>query len=240
MILFTSALFFLTYMLKHILFDLDHTLWDFDGNSHLAKIELYHKFHLANIFSSFDEFVSIYTSYNTRLWSEYAAGQTNKDNVSIGRFYYPMLDKGYDNYELARQIADFYLQNTAQRTSLMPNTLNTLDYLCHKYTLHIITNGFVEVQYKKIKLSGLDKYIKGIFISDEIGAMKPSKEFFNYVLNSINATCDECIIIGDSPESDIAGGHLNNIKTIYYNSRNINCQYPTTTIHDLIQLTELL
>lgn len=227
-------------MYKHILFDLDHTLWDFEGNSHLAKIELYDRFRLSELFSSFDEFVEIYTAYNTKLWNDYANGQTDKENVSVGRFYYPILDKGCDDYEKARQMADFYLQNTAQRTALMPNALQTLSHLSKKYSLHIITNGFVEVQYKKIETSGLGKYISKIFISDEIGAMKPSKEFFNHVISQLNTTNEDCLIVGDSPESDIAGGILNNIDAIYYNSRNTSCPYDVKCINDLVELIDIL
>lgn len=227
-------------MLQHILFDLDHTLWDFDSNSHLTKLEMYDYYDLDSIFSSFNDFETIYTFHNTHLWKEYAAGRTNKQNVSVGRFYYPMLEKGLDDYNKAQQMADFYLYKTAQRTQLMPNALDTLKYLSNKYQLHIITNGFVEVQYKKVELSGIGKYVKEVFISDEIGAMKPSKEFFDTVLRKLNTTAESCLIVGDSPESDIVGGINNNIEAIYYNSRNVVCPYNVKTINNLAELTSIL
>lgn len=227
-------------MTQHILFDLDNTLWDFDSNSHLAKVDMFHHFNLDTIFSSFDEFLSIYNTHNTHLWKEYAAGRTDKENVSVERFYLSMLDKGVDDYAKAKEMALFFLSNTSQRTTLKPNALSTLEYLSHKYQLHIITNGFVEVQYKKITLSGIGNYTQHVFISDEIGALKPAKHFFDVVIRRLNTSPDKCIIVGDSIESDIEGGINYNIKAIYYNPHNNTCPHNVTSISDLSELTLIL
>lgn len=227
--------------IKHLLFDLDHTLWDFDGNSLLAMRELYSKFGLEEFFVSFDAFHDVYLGHNKRLWRDYAAGTIGKEQVSVGRFYLPLLEHGSDNYARATQMAEFYLQATSDRTGLMPHALQTLEALAPRYTMHVVTNGFREVQHKKVANSGLGQYISHVFISDEIGAMKPSTEYFSHVLRAINATPDQCALIGDSPESDIEGALNSGITPVFYNSRGVEPLHQgVATIASLSELPALL
>lgn len=226
-------------MIRHILFDLDHTLWDFDGNSLDAMHELYRHFDLAECFASFDDFHTRYLRHNAELWRLYAAGEVDKATVTHGRFFRTLSEVTTPTAELTAAMGQYYLDATSLRTGLMPNALTTLSTLRDKgYCLSIITNGFREVQYKKISRSGLRPYISGVFISDEVGAMKPSPLFFGRVLEKLGATAAECIVVGDNLHSDILGAQDCGIRAVYYNSRHENFHYLGEQIYDLSELAD--
>ncbi|MBP5366377.1 MAG: YjjG family noncanonical pyrimidine nucleotidase [Bacteroidales bacterium] len=208
-------------MVKHILFDLDHTLFDFNRNSFIALRMLYMKFGLKKHFHSLDSFLSTYKTHNILLWQLFAKNEVDKEGVSVGRFYRSLCDVGVDNYALARQMADFYLRTTSEQKRLMPYALATLRYLYRRpYKISIITNGFVEAQYRKINNCGLSHFMTGVFISEEIGAKKPTPEFFDAVFKSLDTNASECVVVGDSMESDIQGAVSLGIRAILYNPDN--------------------
>lgn len=224
-------------MIKHILFDLDHTLWDFETNSNIAMRELYRNYDLKRYFSSYEAFHNTYLAYNTQLWADYAKNIVSKTEVSVGRFYKPLINIGIDDYQLATEMANFYLEATSRRKHLLPFALETIRRLHRNYHLHIATNGFKEVQYKKIATSGIGRYIDNIFISEEIGAMKPTKQFFEYIFKKLKTNVTECIMVGDNPESDIRGAMEIGMRSVLYNSRNIECPFSVETIYSLRELS---
>ncbi len=229
--------------IEHIIFDLDHTLWDFDSNSFEAKEELFERYNLSARFSSFEDFHERYLRHNTELWSKYSAGQITKHDVSTGRFYLPLREcavssSAMDDMQLAEELGKFYLMNTAERKHLMPDALEVLNYLKTKgYALHVATNGFKEVQHIKIDGSGIGQYITGRFISDEIGVMKPSADFFNVVMKHLGTTPDRCAMVGDNPEADIEGARQFGLVPIFYNSRALDVDM--IGVHKIKSLTEL-
>jgi len=202
---------------KHILFDLDHTLWDFQTNSMLTLRELFDELGLKRFFGDFDTFFSLYEDNNLRLWAEYRKGAISKKDLNFQRFNYPFEVSGFDEKKLAQKYADEFVRRSPLKKELMPGAVDVLEYLKPKYRLHIITNGFKEVQDVKLKVSGLGRYFDRIFISELIGVQKPDKYFFEYAVRSLNASKKECLVIGDSYEADILGAKNFGLDHVFYN-----------------------
>lgn len=227
---------------KHIFFDLDKTLWDFDTNSSLALKELYHKYELASKgIPSIEEMIDIYDKINQKLWSQYAKNIISKETLRTQRFNETFEYFGLYNYELAFQFGLDYIKVSPQKNILYPNTIETLNYLKYKYQLHIITNGFEEVQFIKLKSSGILHFFNEIITSEKAGAKKPDKAIFEFALNEANTSPEYSIMIGDDLDADIKGALNSNIRAIYFNPQitdKISGDF--LSINSLIKLTELL
>jgi putative hydrolase of the HAD superfamily len=208
---------------QHILFDLDHTLWDFNKNSHEALSEVFNKAELKflhdKLEGDFDVFYKIYHQYNDVYWEKYRNGEVNKEEVRNLRFYDSLKCFDVNNMDLAIFMADEYLKISPYKTHLVPGTIDLLDYLNNKYQLHIITNGFNEVQFIKLAHSNLKNYFDVVVTSEEAGANKPDATIFNYTLNKIKTLHHQCIMIGDSFTSDIIGARNVGIDQIYFRDK---------------------
>ncbi len=216
---------------RHLFFDLDHTLWDFDSNSTDTLVELYDQYGLEKYFDSFETFHKQYEKHNTTLWRLYRGGKIKKGELNFERFRQPLQSAGCTDEDMARRLSSDYLIVSPTKTALLPYAAGILDYLKEKYSLYIISNGFNEVQHRKLELSGIRHYFKRIFISDIIGIHKPNRDFFDYIVKSTNARKNECIVIGDSIETDIEGALNAGLDAIFYNSRAI--------VHDKEGLIEI-
>ena len=143
---------------KHLFFDLDNTLWDFERNSTEALTELYHKYSLQKLgVSSLEIFLEKYKERNAMMWDEYRLGKIDKATLRDKRFQLTFWDMGLDAETAPNELPDEYLRISPRKTHLFPHAHETLSYLCSKYTLHIITNGFVEAQEIKLQASDLEK-----------------------------------------------------------------------------------
>lgn len=216
---------------KHLFFDLDHTLWDFDSNSTDTLVELYDKYNLGRYFDDFETFHKSYEKCNTLLWKQYRYGKIKKSELNIQRFSQPLIAAGCNDTNIATNLGKDYLTISPTKTALLPYANEILSYLKEKYNLYIISNGFNEVQHRKIELSGIKHYFTKLYISEIIGIHKPNKEFFDYIVKSSNARKNECLIIGDSIETDILGAINSGLDAIFYNSR--------AMVHDLEGVTEI-
>lgn len=157
------------------------------------------------------------------------------------RFRQPLIAGGCNDETIARDLGSDYLRISPTKTALLPYATGILDYLHQKYSLYIISNGFNEVQHRKIELSGIRHYFKKIYISELIGIHKPNKEFFDYIIKSSNARKNECLIIGDSMETDIEGALNAGLDAIFYNSRAmVHDKEGITEINSLLQLKNYL
>jgi putative hydrolase of the HAD superfamily len=191
---------------RHIFFDLDKTLWDFDTNSIETISEIFDKHRLTERgVDSFDEFLEVYNRNNHMLWEFYRQGEIVKEVLNIRRFAMTLHEFGITDNLLSSKIAEEYVSLSPTKTNLFPHTIDILEYLSRKYVLHIITNGFEEVQYRKLKLAGLMKYFKEIITSEDAGSKKPQLLIFNYALKRSGALPDESLMIGDDEEVDIIG-----------------------------------
>ncbi len=203
---------------KHVFFDLDDTLWDFQTNAKNSLHTTYDQLHLARFFSSFDDFFRLYTQKNNELWDLYGANKITKDFLKAERFRYPLRQVGAEPCEvLAGQIGESYLDLLPTRTKLVTHAKELLDYLHEKYTLSIVSNGFVEVQRQKIRNSGIAGYFAQVVLSEEAGALKPDKRIFDYALRLNRARPEETIMIGDRYPADIVGAQNAGIDQLYFN-----------------------
>lgn len=225
---------------KHIYIDLDRTLWDFKVNSAETLRDLYVKYNLSNVFPGYDIFKDRFISNNDILWEQYYKGEIKKDILRTLRFHMTLGDYGLKDKELAKSLDDDYIMISPTKTSLFPHTLESLDYLYSKYNLYIITNGFNEVQFTKLRNSGLEKYFKRIVTSESTGYMKPRIEIFNYAVTSANARKKECIMIGDDLQADILGAKNAGIDQVYFNPEKIQHEEtPSFEIYSLIELKNI-
>jgi len=192
--------------IKAVFFDLDHTLWDFDTNSRETLQELYVDFKLEEIgvISSL-AFIESYIEINHRMWDQYDNGVITKEFLRTGRFQEALSAHNvYDNI-LVDDLASSYLSRCPLKGNVMKGTFAILDYLSDKYELHIITNGFLEVQHIKLKSGQLADYFKHIHISEEVGYKKPHRKIFDHAVRLANTDHDRCVMIGDNPATDIKG-----------------------------------
>lgn len=204
--------------LKHIFLDLDRTLWDFETNSHEELINLYHSHHLHQRGISLpEEFIKIYKQINEDCWERYRNNKLSKEKLRGERFYLSLNYFGIDNLNLANKIGEDYVKNSPYRTKVISGTFELLDHLSKNYNLHIITNGFEEVQHIKLKESGLAKYFEQVITSEEAGAKKPAKKVFEFALMKSSARVEESVMVGDDLKTDIEGAIDIGMKSIYFN-----------------------
>ena len=225
-------------IVKDIFFDLDHTLWDFDKNSMLAFKRVFKKF---KITIEFDAFLKIYEPINVEYWKKYREDKVSKENLRRGRLIdsFIFFDLIYTT-EKIDEIADAYIQELPFDNHLFEGAVEILDYLILKYKLHIITNGFEEVQHKKLKNSGIDHYFSTVTTSEEVGLKKPNPKVFLTALNKANSLPAQSVMIGDSLEADILGANNIGMQTIFYNYRNENISKKIKSIDSLLEIKNYL
>jgi len=227
-------------MYKHVFIDLDDTIWDFHANAKLSLQEVYENRNLNRYFEDFEHFFIIYAKRNLELWEMYGKGEISKEFLMVERFRHPLALMGVDNDELAIQIGDEFLDILPTKTMLVPYAIELLDYLFPKYSLTIISNGFVEVQYKKLRSSNIEHYFSHIVLSEAAGALKPDKRIFEYALELNNAIASETVMIGDSYAADIVGARNAGIDQIYltqqHDSKQINATYLVKSLDELIRI----
>lgn len=207
---------------KHIFFDLDHTIWDFDKNAEETLHELYALHRLNDIgLTSADVFIETYTANNHKLWREYHLGNITKAALREARFKQTFLDLGVHPDVIPHGFEDAYVQMCPTKTNLFPHAHETLEYLQAKYTLHLISNGFKESQDIKIGNTGLGRYFTHIIVSEVIGVNKPDKAIFQHAVDLADANKAESIMIGDSLEADVRGALNFGMDAIYFNPMNL-------------------
>lgn len=199
----------------HIFFDLDNTLWDFERNSRNAMYITFNQFK-QNTAVEFNLFFETYTKHNHDLWESYRNNEVGKKDLTRLRFQNTFTElemKGVD----ADEMNLLYLTEMPKQKVLNEGVIDILDYLKKKqYQLNVITNGFKEVQYKKIETSGLRTYFDKIFISEEIKSKKPESKIFEHSIKSSNARKSKSIMIGDDWDVDILGAITYGIDAIHY------------------------
>ena len=197
-----------------IFFDLDRTLWDFDLNAHTTLVELCH---LNNLKVDTEDFIKCYNNHNEKLWSLYRENKISKETLRSKRFKLTLADFSIDNDDLATKLGDKYVAKCPLQTALFPYTFEILKYLQKKYKLHIITNGFEEVQHIKLNASGLTPFFQKIITSEKVNVKKPDPKIFDYALNLVAAKSKNTIMIGDDLPVDIIGAKKIGIHQIYFN-----------------------
>ena len=201
--------------IRHVFFDLDHTLWDFDKNSSLAFSSIFQK-HRIEV--ELADFLKVYTPINENYWKLYKEDRVTKEDLRYGR-----LKESFDGLKInvtdsqINSLSIDYIEHLPNHNHLLEGTLEILDYLYPTYKLHIITNGFAEVQRRKLETSGILKYFSSVTTSEDVGVKKPHRRIFETALQSAMANVHESIMIGDNLEADILGAKQFGMQAILYN-----------------------
>lgn len=228
---------------RHLFFDLDHTLWDFDLNAKHSLDDLYTKYELADLLQcNFTDFFSAYLIHNAALWKSYEEGKTTVEDLKWKRMWRTLLNFKNADEKLAKVLSVEFLEILPTKKALFPETTETLDYLKEKnYQLHLITNGFRLTQHQKLINSGLDKYFREVITSECSNSMKPKKEIFEFALDKTKADLAESIMIGDNLNADILGANNAGMDSIYVNHIKSNLTHTATyQITHFNQLKDIL
>lgn len=226
-------------MIKHIFFDLDHTIWDFDRNAEETLMELFDHYRLPELgLSSPQNFIQTYTENNHLLWSQYHLGKISKETLRAERFNKTFRQLGVQPELIPQQFEEDYVRISPTKTNLFEGSEKVLAYLQKKYTLHIISNGFKETTLTKMRVSNLNPFFKNVIISEEVGVNKPDPRVFAYALEKAGATKDESVMIGDSLEADIRGAQDFGMRAIFFNP--LNRDKPEDVSMQITHLEELM
>ena len=227
---------------KHIFFDLDRTLWDFDAAAEVAFERIYEKYHLKSLgIPSAHDFHEVYHPLNEQLWVLYRANKITKDDLNRTRFVLPLEHYGIHDTTLADHLSEDYVYWSPRIVRLVPGTLELLDYLKPKYHLHLITNGFQEVQHTKLSGSGMEPYFETLTVSEEVGVKKPDPEIFYHALAKAHAKPSESLMIGDEMAVDIDGARAVGMDTVLFNPKNETVEGERTfEVRNLNEILEIL
>ncbi|MBE2272796.1 MAG: noncanonical pyrimidine nucleotidase, YjjG family [Flavobacteriales bacterium] len=204
--------------IRHIFFDLDNTLWDHRNNAYLTLKEIYKRENVQEKYNlGFEDFHREYFTINERLWAQIRDGEIDKEYLRKHRFYDSFLFFGIDDYDLAQVFEQNFLDEILNYNDLVEGAFELLEYLSEKgYTLHILSNGFKEVTYRKCELSGIQNYFKTITSADELNVRKPQPEIYEYALKKANAKKEESIMIGDDWIADVEGALSFGIDAVFF------------------------
>lgn len=223
---------------KHLFFDLDHTLWDFDKNSALTFEKI---FEINNLEVELNSFLDVYMPINLAYWKLYREEKIDKTSLRFAR-----LKDAFDalniaiNTRLIYKLSDDYITHLSTFNHLFDGTITILDYLKPKYTLHIITNGFKEVQHGKLNKSGIAHYFETVTNSEMVGVKKPNSKIFKHALDLAKATAEESLMIGDNLEADILGALNFGIDAVCFNYHKENIPNEIESINQLLELKHYL
>lgn len=225
--------------IKHVFFDLDHTLWDFEKNSALTFQEIFKKNQIEVVF---EDFLKVYSPINFNYWKLYREEKVSKPELRYGR-----LKDTFDqlSYHISDEMIDIlakeYIDYLPLFNHLFEGTIELLEYLKPKYELHIITNGFEEVQTKKMEKSNIIKYFDQVITSEAVGVKKPNPKIFSFAVDVANANPKESIMIGDNLEADIQGALDFGLSAIHCNfERLTNVPRNINSIDHLLEIKQYL
>jgi putative hydrolase of the HAD superfamily len=224
--------------ISHVFFDLDHTLWDFDKNSALTFEKI---FELNDIGTNLDEFLEVYVPINLNYWKLYREEKIDKASLRYGR-----LNDAFNalNVEIKTsmiyKLSEDYIKYLSTFNHLFEGTIEILDYLKPKYNLHIITNGFKEVQQGKLNQANIDHYFQTVTNSEMVGVKKPNPKIFNHALTMAKATPENSIMIGDNYEADIMGALNLGFEAICFNYHNEILSEDIIEINHLKEIEQFL
>ena len=225
-------------LIKSIFFDLDHTLWDFEKNSELSFKKIFKKY---TITINFEKFIEAYIPINFKYWKLYRNGEISKEFLRYNRlkevfnlFDYKINDKIINN------ISHDYIEFLPENNKLMDGAIEILEYLKPKYRLFIITNGFREVQDKKLKNSKIKHYFEAIYDSESVGVKKPDPKIFKYALKDSGSNANESLMVGDNYEADVLGAKKLRINTLHFVAHGEKIHNKNETIFKLIELKSIL
>jgi putative hydrolase of the HAD superfamily len=223
---------------KHIFFDLDHTLWDFEKNSALTFKHVFEKY---SIEVPYDRFIELYVPINAKYWKLFRDDKITQEELRYGRLKEAFELVGYSaTQDMLKVLSEEYVANLPNFNHLYEGAIEILEYLKPKYSLHIITNGFHQVQAGKLKNSNLERYFDTITNSDMAGCKKPNPIIFEFALNAAKAEKGCSIMIGDCIEADVQGALDCGMDAIYFNEHRLEAPKSIIQVNHLLELKNLL
>lgn len=202
---------------QHLFFDLDHTLWDFRGNSRETLRELFVTERIGEAgVPNVGDFIECYEEINHAMWASYSAGRIPKEVLRVLRFRDALFRFGVKDNDLAARIGREYIERCPRKGMLMPGALEMLDQVKGRFKLHIITNGFDEVQGVKLANSGITSYFDVVLTSERAGAPKPDPRIFQEALKRTRASATNSLMIGDNVEADMLGARQAGWDHVHY------------------------
>lgn len=227
-----------THQITDVFFDLDHTLWDFDRNSALAFETVFKKH---GISLALDTFLPVYEPINELYWKKYREEQITKQELRRGRLQdaFATFQQQYPT-DVLDYLADDYIIHLPDHNYLFDHTKEILEYLKPKYKLHIITNGFEEVQHRKLEKSGIAPYFDTVTNSERVGVKKPNPLIFNAALKQAKALSNQSVMIGDNLEADILGAENVGMHTIFFSYKANHQHNGRATVNSLDAIRNIL
>ena len=232
---------------KDLFIDFDDTLYDTHGNAVIALSETFEAFHLERYFADPQTFYDAYWTANIDLWTQYAKGEITRDYLIVERFRRPLsVGKGLEvTKELCLEISDKFLDFCASKPGVIDGAHELMDYLRQRgYRIHMCSNGFHEVQYKKLDACGMRDYFDTIILSENAGVNKPSPLYFDYALKISGASRETTLMIGDNLQSDIIGALNAGLDAMLFNRWAIDAkdipQKPTFIVDRLQDIIDIL
>jgi putative hydrolase of the HAD superfamily len=223
---------------RHLFFDLDHTLWDFEANSKITLAELFHDYALEGKGVSLDCFITVFRRVNADLWKKYNTRQIDKFTLRKARFNMVFSYFNYENEKLASVLDVEYIERCPVKDTLIPSTVDVLEYCKEKgYKVHILTNGFLETQTRKLQSCAIHPYVDEMITSECSGYQKPDVDYFTYSMNKVRCSQQECIMVGDNLNTDILGARNAGIDQVYFNPH--QKKHSETVTHEIQSLLEL-
>ena len=227
---------------RNLFIDLDDTVYDFSEASREAFRETYDLLQYGRYFNSFEHYMELYAPYNLMLWGMYGEGKITKEELNRRRYSHPLEAVGVNDQELAATFCREALSRIPTKGPLMPGAIELLEYLRPMYNMYILSNGFKELQSRKMHTAGIDKYFDKLILSEDIGVNKPNPELFEHALRTTGSKLSESIMIGDMFETDITGAANIGMEQIYYNPKGKKGHpfVPTYEVTHLLQIKEIL
>lgn len=208
--------------IKTIFIDLDDTIWDFTANSKVAMRSVYEAYGLSEQ-CPYDKFIEVYLHHNEELWSLYHHGKISQGFLKSERFRVSFADCGieFSNPELPTQFDYEYLETIVKQTQVVEGAYDLLSHLTKRGEVHVLSNGFKNLQHRKLKSGGLDGYISKLILSDDIGITKPDRRLFDYALTQVGGEAGTTLMIGDNYDADILGAINAGWHTVFFNRKGI-------------------
>lgn len=224
--------------LTDVFFDLDHTLWDFDKNSELTFNTIFENNH-PEVDAKL--FIDKYVPINQECWKLYQFDKITHEELRYNRLKHSFdaIDYSISDAQI-NKISDEYIRLLPDNNHLFDGTFEILEYLKPKYNLHIITNGFAEVQSRKMYNAKIESYFQTVTNSEMAGVKKPNPAIFNFALKQANAAVASSIMIGDSYDADVLGALNVGLDAIYFNESNANVDQSIKQINNLLELKKFL
>lgn len=234
--------------------DFDDTLYDTHGNAILALTELFHDIHLEQHFEREEDFTIPYWKANVELWDQYARGEIERPYLMVERFRRP-LQCGYKRLDVPEkerehwtvtaeyclQVSDHFLDLCACKPGVVKDAHKVMEYLHQRgYRMHLCSNGFHEVQYRKLRSSQLLDYFNTVILSEDAGANKPSAQFFEYAFRVSGALPSSTLMIGDNFTTDIMGAKKAGLSTMFFNRQPRVFTVPEPVDYEIHALREIM